>query len=296
MATFLTSARNALSAALLCSGALMAEAVAAVDAAAQSALPAVSAQPGQWDMSLADTNRKCRVYFHETAAPDTAQGNARVIAMPAGCRRAMPILGNAFVWMAAGDGMTIGTKGGEKILSFASAGADTFAAKGPEGETYTLTAADTLARRQVAQIQVAQIQVPGAAPVTPPGFQTPGNVSPIAPAIAAAPPKPVVLDPPKSSAELPGRYAILRDGGKDTGCMLTLDDKARGPKGANKAQLAPACRDQGIVIFDPAGWTIEKGRLVLLARKGHNAHFDRQSGGVWMKDAKEGRSMGFRKM
>ena len=104
-----------------------------------------------------------------------------------------------------------------------------------------------------------------------------------------------MLDPPKPAA-LPGRYAVLRDGGKDTGCMLTLDDKARGPKGTNKAQLAPACRDQGVVIFDPAGWTLEKGKLVLTARKGHNAVFDRTAEGVWMKEGKEGKPLGFRKM
>jgi hypothetical protein len=91
-----------------------------------------------------------------------------------------------------------------------------------------------------------------------------------------------------TAGDLAGRYNILREGSKDTGCLLTLDDKARGPSGSFKAQLAPACRDQGIVIFDPVGWRLERGTLFLVARKGHAARFDLQHDGVWWKDPKEG--------
>jgi hypothetical protein len=70
--------------------------------------------------------------------------------------------------------------------------------------------------------------------------------------------------------------------------MLTLDDKARASNGDLKAQLAPACRDQGIVVFDPVAWRVDRGRLVLTARKGHAATFDRQGDGVWWKDPSEG--------
>ena len=88
--------------------------------------------------------------------------------------------------------------------------------------------------------------------------------------------------------DVAGRYIILREGGRDVGCMLTLDDKARGPGGDLKAQLAPACRDQGIVVFDPVAWRVERGRLVLTARKGHAATFDKQADGAWWKDPAEG--------
>jgi hypothetical protein len=95
-----------------------------------------------------------------------------------------------------------------------------------------------------------------------------------------------------AAGDASGRYAILRDD-KDSGCMLTLDSRARGP-GGFKAQLAPACRDNGVVVFDPVGWTIEHNRLVLTARKGHKAHFERDSGGVWRRDPKEGKSLGLK--
>lgn len=92
-----------------------------------------------------------------------------------------------------------------------------------------------------------------------------------------------------------GRYSILRDGGKDTGCMLTLANQAKAPGGA-KASLAPGCRDQGIVIFDPVGWQIVSGRLVLTARKGHKAHLDAQPDGTWKKDPKEGKPLSLKKI
>jgi len=98
-----------------------------------------------------------------------------------------------------------------------------------------------------------------------------------------------------AAGDVGGRYSILRDENRDTGCMLTLDARARGP-GGNKAQLAPACRDNGVVIFDPVGWTIERGHLVLTARKGHKAHFERDSNGVWRRDAKEGKALGLKPM
>jgi hypothetical protein len=141
------------------------------------------------------------------------------------------------------------------------------------------------------------------APACAQGFQpvpipaAPAIITGEAPKPAAqAKPAPVVDKPAPSAAgaapprlnDVSGRYIILREGGKDVGCMLTLDDKARASNGDLKAQLAPACRDQGIVVFDPVAWRVERGRLVLTARKGHAATFDRQGDGVWWKDPSEG--------
>ena len=96
----------------------------------------------------------------------------------------------------------------------------------------------------------------------------------------------------ESRADVAGRYAVLRAEDKDTGCMLTLEP--RPAKGGLKAQLAPACRDNGLVVFDPVAWSLDHGRLTLTARKGHKAHFDREAGGVWRRDAKEGKALSLR--
>ncbi|HUI21501.1 MAG TPA: AprI/Inh family metalloprotease inhibitor [Methylocella sp.] len=98
-----------------------------------------------------------------------------------------------------------------------------------------------------------------------------------------------------ANADVAGRYSILRDGGKDTGCMLTLESHVRAT-GGEKASLAPGCRDQGIVIFDPVGWQIVNGRLVLTARKGHKTHLDAQPDGTWKKDPQEGKSLSLKKL
>jgi hypothetical protein len=85
-----------------------------------------------------------------------------------------------------------------------------------------------------------------------------------------------------AAGDVTGRYSILRED-KDTSCMLTL-------MGGGRAQLAPACRDNGIVVFDPVRWTVDRGRLVLVARKGHKAHFERDGNNIWRRDPSEGKS------
>lgn len=87
-----------------------------------------------------------------------------------------------------------------------------------------------------------------------------------------------------AASDVSGRYGILRETDRDTGCMLTL-------RAGSKAQLAPACRDNGLVIFDPVSWGLDHGRLVLTARKGHKAHFEKDSGGIWRRDEKEGKAL-----
>ena len=96
--------------------------------------------------------------------------------------------------------------------------------------------------------------------------------------------------------DLAGRYAVMREK-RDTGCMVTLDDKSRVKGGGVRAQLAPGCRDQGIVIFDPSAWQLVKGQLVLIARAGHKTVLEKKQDGVWEKDAKEGgKPLGLKKL
>jgi len=91
-----------------------------------------------------------------------------------------------------------------------------------------------------------------------------------------------------AAGDAAGRYAVLRDD-KDTGCMLTLS-------GGGRAQLAPACRDNGIVVFDPMNWRSEAGKIVLTARKGHKIELVRSENNVWRRDSAEGKGLGLRPM
>jgi hypothetical protein len=252
---------------------LMAQASAAVD------LTSIEKLTGQWDLSLNDTNRRCRLVLRADEV-----GPSLALAMPAGCRRAMPLLTEVGGWkLQPGDHVIFADAQGKEVLAFLPDGDGPLLAKGPEGETYRLSAAENSAQGQ----RFGDLP---AAPV--PGFETPTPAS--APITVAA-----TTAPAASSVkpdEIAGRYSVLREGGKDSGCMITLDAKARGLKGGNKALLAPACRDQGIVIFDPVGWAIEKGRLKLTARKGHHAIFEQKGDGTWEKDPKEGKALSLKKM
>ena len=96
---------------------------------------------------------------------------------------------------------------------------------------------------------------------------------------------------------LAGRYRVFRENEKDTGCLVTLESSSRG-----RAYLSPACRDQGMVIFDPVAWSYSGGilifepiawsyscgALVLTARGGQHARCELENTGYWVKEAKEG--------
>lgn len=222
-------------------------------------LSSVERTAGVWELSRGDGARKCSIQLR---ADTTPAGNA--LGMPAGCRHSMPAVAHVAAWkFASPTSVELLSQSGVAILSF-SAEKTGLTATGPGGEAYVLMAANDVAK--------------GAA----------------RPAAAAAAPAPQ-LGPPVRPAEIPGRYAVLRDGAKDTGCMLTLDAAPRG--GGSRAHLAPACRDNGFVIFDPQSWSYVGGKLRLTARKGHSAMFDHAPDGTWQKDPKEGgKPLGFRKM
>jgi len=96
-------------------------------------------------------------------------------------------------------------------------------------------------------------------------------------------------------ADIAGRYIFLREEDRDTGCMVTLHEQARGG-GAYRAQLAPACRDNGLVIFDPVRWSIDRGRIALQARKGHKVLFERDASGVWRRADQKAKPLAMRRI
>lgn len=235
---------------------------------------------GQWDITLADSNRSCRMTFRADST-----GGPTGISMPAGCKRALPILANVGTFdVSTADHIALEDQAGKPVLDFAGDGRLSFIANGPEGETYHLIA---ISGAYVQGQRMAQ-----ATPAKTPGFQTVESSK----AAAESTAMPSRITAAIKPGDLGGRYAVLRDGNKDTGCMITLDDKSRAPKGGFKATLAPACRDQGIVIFDPMGWQLIGGHMVLTARKGHTTHLELQQDGTWEKDPKEGKALGLKKL
>ncbi len=107
---------------------LMAQASAAID------LTSVDKIAGQWDLSLNDTNRRCRLVLR----PDQV-GPGLALGLPAGCRRALPLLSEVGTWsFEPGKHVAFADTTGKEVLSFAPDRDGLLLAKGPEGETYRL--------------------------------------------------------------------------------------------------------------------------------------------------------------
>ena len=241
--------------------------LAALALALPHAALAFSNPVGVWTIAADGTARQCRMQFRE----DVAEANGHPVAMPPACHHAFPILATVRSWAIVDDlHLTLNDENGNAILIFEDDGGGHFRAAESEGSSYTLVPVRSSRPR-------APIVAASAVPE---------------PAKLASVPAP---GPTLSITTVAGHYAVMR-GPRDTGCMVTLDDQTKGPQATLKARLAPACRDQGIIVFDPVGWQLKAGHLVLTARKGHTADLDRNEAGVWVKDAKIGPSLGLKRL
>ena len=189
-----------------------------------------------------------------------AGGAAGGLTLPAGCRHAIPAVRLALAWSIGDAGEIDFTNAvGQTVLAFERQIDGTWRATDGSGQVLLLTPA-TAAAAAAAPAQADD--GPFALSTTP---------------MIAAGPVAEVADPVKprkspaadqaSAKDVAGRYAVMR-GDRDTGCMVTLESEGRGSKGGLRARLAPACRDQGIIIFDPIGWQMKGSNLSLTARKG----------------------------
>jgi hypothetical protein len=263
----------------------------------------VEAAAGQWDMSLGATDRTCRM----TLEAGTASGGP--VDMPALCRRSLPILIKVGAWnLPKTDDIELADASGKPILDFVARSEAALSASGPEGETYALVPVNAPGDFKFEPENVSGapgFDVVQATPPTPSESRPPensGSTPPANPAASTAPAKSAV-PPPKPSAaasamkpgDVAGRYSVEREADKDASCLLILNDQAKA-QGGYKASLGPACRDQGIMIFDPVGWRLANGRLVLTARRGHTTHLDLQPDGTWLKDPNEGKPLTLKKL
>jgi len=232
--------------------------------------PSIADLAGIWEFSALGSNSKCRIALRSSSATAGRQ----FLTIPLACLRLFPGLAPVQSWVLTDEGhILLIDSAGQTVLDFASVGPKAFSAGGATGETYNL----------MGQLQHPPLSnVPAAGSQNRLGGQAP-EADTSKPASSVA-----VMDPA-------GHYSVLREGDKDSGCMLTLDDQHKG-SGPKKAFLAPGCRDQGIIIFDPIGWQILNGRLILTARKGHKAELNLQPDGSWKKDPRDGKALTLKKL
>ena len=229
---------------------------------------------GTWELAVDNRAEACRLLLR---AQKSDKGDY-FLGMPPACRHAMPFLAKVGRWrLPDATHLTLDEPGGAPVLTLAAAD-DGFAATGSRVFTLKRVGADPA--------EAAPLEGPASAP----------SLVRVAHRKADAEPEAAAPSVHVTAAEIAGRYAVMREK-HDTGCMLTLDDKTRGKAGGDRAQLAPGCRDQGIVIFDPVGWRVLKGELILTARAGHTAKLESIGDDKWAKDAKDGgKPLGLKKL
>lgn len=248
----------ALVAGLLCSPAL-------AQSTGKSASPETTVIAGGYELATADGARRCIVLLRPAAA---AGGNA--IGFPAQCRMALPIMASVAAWTveplkeAPHARIRFHNAVGAVMLDFAAPSEnDSAMARDVTSAAYTLkpNAGGTLAQR------MASIEPKKAPP-------------PTTGALAAAA-RPV---DPNAMQKAAGTYALLRDKGRSTGCILTLAATA----GRGSANLAPGCADAGLNTFAPVGWHLTDGTLWLVGGKGQRLSFEQNRRSGWEKGPGQG--------
>ncbi len=174
-----------------------------------------------------------------------------------GCRRALPVLSSVVAWILPGDNhLDLADAYGKSLLDFAFSDGGAPCRRGPQGGPSSTFVG--------APIRRAATRPPPAASGGAADRRRKNRPAAVAPRPATSPDATPFCARP---AATPAAWS---------------------PSTSPARQfLSPACRDQGIVIFDPTAWRMAGGRLVIVARKGHTAQLDLQPDGTWLKELKE---------
>jgi hypothetical protein len=238
---------------------------------------------GSWDIEAA-SGRKCRIQLNPKGTRSEL-----VLGLPTACKATFPRLAGASSW-------GLDDKGDIIFLSAARSELMRFTrpANGPmesgSGEERFLLASVTgrypsAEKAQAVKAATGATPVPGQAQAAP-GFAPVRSAS--GQIVAAAKPSQNVAAPPPE--RVPGTYAVLRYAGREV-CRMVLDSKPATKPGQMQARFAGACTETGMATFDPVAWRLDKGRLALVARKGHEVQLIYDLDGMWRKDPPSGATL-----
>jgi Protease inhibitor Inh len=90
--------------------------------------------------------------------------------------------------------------------------------------------------------------------------------------------------PMRSADDMVGDWAIARGSGKPI-CTLTLANSPAGLGAAADAltlKLKPGC-DPTVTRFDPSGWRMQEGELMLLSARGQTWQFEENDANTWQR-------------
>jgi hypothetical protein len=237
---------------------------ATADAPPPSAL--VSALAGGWELADGKSGRKCRLTLS-----DTPVANGYGLGAPPACRTAVPLLVQAAAWAVTPEKrIEFLDASGKTLLAFDRAAAPgTFAAS--QGGAFTLAAVGGTKEAPRAATVAAALDAKAAAPATP-----------------------EAVLPPLNPDEVVGTWGMARERFKPL-CSIDLLP-AKGKKaGTFAAKLSGGCIDIGLKVFSPVAWRTDRGRLILIAAKGHEQSFAPGKDGVFGKDPPSGSELYMRK-
>lgn len=253
---------------------------------------------GTWDLSLDGSNRRCTLVL---SAENSRNG--RIVRFPAGCRRALPALGQVAGWLFADGGIRLVDANIRPQLKFtARADKSSLIGKGETSGTYSLVPLQTVAMLPpVPEAVAANESTPGAISDVP-GARAIAGSQPVLPSdtLALASPSTAPAAPkPKDPFPIPGVYALDRFSAKDV-CRIELAPSkvvatAR-TEVLSAAHILPGCRDGGITVFDPVSWRFANGHMTLKAKRGHALNLVASSDGTWRRDPDNGTTLVLRKI
>lgn len=227
-----------------------------------ASLPAdIAGVPGTWDLSRDGSTRRCVMTLSGESGPA-----GRRLSFPAGCRRALPILSGVAGWLFTDGNIRLVDKDVRPVLQFTRrADARSLVAPGAGDESFSLV-----------PLQIIAMMPPTEAVPTSPGA---GSAAPDTRVpVAARAETGATGDAPR-----PGTYALDRFREQDV-CRIELTEAAP----PAPVRILDACRDSGLSVFDPVSWRFDKGRLTLIARRGHVVSLVPTEDGRWRRDPEVG--------
>lgn len=231
---------------------------------------------GVWELTDAKTSKTCRMNL----TTDTVL-HGYLVGMPPACRMALPVINGVTSWTYNSDGsISLRDPGGVSVFDLRrDRTGPSFAAR---------TAQNELVMSPVNGAAIASGR-PGS---KPPAALPADRASAVS---AALENRPVAAElPPLEPATLVGLYGVSREKNRPI-CSIDLTERPSTRRGQYIAVLSGGCLDSGLKVFEPIGWRTERGRLLLVARKGHEQGFAPGKDGVFEKDPPSGAQLFLKK-
>jgi hypothetical protein len=232
---------------------------------------------GVWELVDAAGSKSCRLNL--SADP---VANGYLVGAPPACRMALPVINGVTSWTYNSDGsISLRDPGGVAVLDLRrDRPGPSFAAKTTQGAELVMTPVNVPGAPSKPGSRAAAVQTPA---------DRVGAVS------AALEHHPIAAELPLlQPATLVGLYGVSREKNRPI-CSIELTERPSPRRGQYVAVLSGGCLDSGLKVFEPIAWRTERGRLLLVAKKGHEQSFAPGKDGVFEKDPPSGAQLYLKK-